>query len=824
MDAGQTASKDSSPVDAPSQPQPQPQPQAKPLSCTSCRSRKLRCDRQHPCRNCVRSGADCIFPARKRIQRPRKTKNSELLQRLNRLESIVGKVGLANLEDQLSGDGPENAAIQGDPATAPRAHPVVAGFAGPPEGQASQSRPQDSTASRYLSGEFWSSLCDEVGGLKQALEQSTDSDDDEPSAETTPESAGDASVYPGMLLGAMPGARSQHVEHPSPEHIRYLTATYFKNVDLLLKILHRPTITVALYQLADSPETESQLAPERAALFFSVYFAAISSLSLEECLTHLGQSRSDLKQTYQAGVERALARADYLNSTSLESLQALTLYACCLRNHSGGSRSSWVLLSLPIRLAQALNLHRDGDGSQLPPYEAELRRRLWWQLIVMDVRAAEDRGTMAIIARDSYDTRLPHNIDDAEFGPESTVPLVDRAGPSDATFSLCTAQSSDIFLYLEHGQEAGSARPAQSVEETIRHAQHLESQFVTGADPSHKASYLASVTVRLIIMKLWLMLHYPLHGRRAKSIANSTSAAAATSSSQSPPPAFTSASPTSSTAAAAEATTTATAPAPHPQPHQTTTAPVSRESVLRLTTKILEETQQGRANAGAFAESFRWWRDTYVQWHPLAVALAELCASPRGEAADRAWAVVDGVFPVSSEIIADTKRGTLWRPIRKLHKKARAAREAALAVDRAAPPGLWGGGFTLYPGMPGLDLRPGGGGGDVAGGGGGGDGMALDPAITATAAPDNASMMSQPIVPPDLGGLNLDMAPGAVSQEWPVSQEWLAWPDLNFDIPSFNMPIAGTAGMDTMDWSTWDEFVLDTHADAQSMRGSSEWS
>ena len=101
----------------PSNPAPPPAKQNKPLACTACRARKLGCNRVHPCHNCIRSGAECIFPARRRVQRPRKTKNTELLQRLSRLENIVGKAGIENL---LAADRGKNA----DPTAPPRGSEV----------------------------------------------------------------------------------------------------------------------------------------------------------------------------------------------------------------------------------------------------------------------------------------------------------------------------------------------------------------------------------------------------------------------------------------------------------------------------------------------------------------------------------------------------------------------------------------------------------------------------------------------------------------------------------------------------------------------------
>ncbi|KAI0548424.1 fungal-specific transcription factor domain-containing protein [Xylaria curta] len=855
------------------------QPQKKPpLSCTSCRARKLKCDRQDPCRHCVRSGSECVFPARKRIQRPRKTKNAELLQRLNRLESIVGRVGLANLEELEARVGGEIAAADADapPPTAVEGssfglhHATEVGDSEPHDydhhgscGIKNVGPPQDSTGSRYLSGEFWSSLCDEVGGLRQALEQSTDSDDEDEIEGSTPESFGGSGsggsilTSPGMLLGTQQRNSLHTIEHPSPDHIQYLASVYFRNVDMHLKILHRPTILKAFAALAADPETASDLSPESTALFFAIYYASITSLTTAECVRTLGRPRADLATLYQAGLEQALIRADYLNNTSLETLQALTLYTCCLRSHNG-SRASWALLGLPIRLAQALNIHQDGDGthSRLTPFEAEQRRRLWWQLIVLDIRAAEDRGTSTIIARGSYDTRLPHNIDDVEFGPDTTTPLHDRPGPSDTTFGLFTAQSSGIFLWSEY------ARQNIGEEQTWRRARHLEEQFVKGADPEHVGSYLASVTVRLIILKMWLVMRYPLHPRGVMPGKGKTLLPVG----------------------AGEV------PIPEePAPPSSTTIPrraapiVSRQATLRTAVSIMELSEF--SETGPYSDRFRWWAETYVQWHPLAVTLAELCTQTEGDVVEHAWRVVEDVFPRWSDRIADAKRGSLWRPIRKLYKKAKAARATALSTSSGKSQSQsqsqtqqaqtsWG---SSAPAEAQLSAAV--------------DYMAIDPSLsaeserirprlitdmilsessshtlssdspmpytklasTATPIPDPTSAIRNqrhqeflrsknlkrstetPDMPPPPFDMGVDDILGDSGQS--ITQAYLAWPDMNFDMPpSFpaETPASALAGAGAgpmltdpalldptmMNWSTWDEFVLDTYADSTPKSGS----
>src|SRR6187549_3042720 len=62
------------------------------LSCANCRQRKIKCDRNPPrCLQCAKSELDCVFPSRKRTQRPRRLRHNELLSRISRLETIVGE-------------------------------------------------------------------------------------------------------------------------------------------------------------------------------------------------------------------------------------------------------------------------------------------------------------------------------------------------------------------------------------------------------------------------------------------------------------------------------------------------------------------------------------------------------------------------------------------------------------------------------------------------------------------------------------------------------------------------------------------------------------
>lgn len=67
-------------------------------NCLNCKRRKVRCDRQFPCANCVKGERECVFPTSGRVFRRAdsrihylgtKTKHAELMDRIRRLEKVV---------------------------------------------------------------------------------------------------------------------------------------------------------------------------------------------------------------------------------------------------------------------------------------------------------------------------------------------------------------------------------------------------------------------------------------------------------------------------------------------------------------------------------------------------------------------------------------------------------------------------------------------------------------------------------------------------------------------------------------------------------------
>ena len=157
-----------------------------------------------------------------------------------------------------------------------------------------------------------------------ATSEEEDEEDDmnQASATTSPPSQSE------FLFNSTSSSTDTPSQHPSAEHITLLFNLYFTNVDPIYKILHKPTLELfvedALKDLGNIPGGRPM-----EALMFAIYFASISSLSKELCVALFREERTVLWARSRQNVERALVKADLLNSTELPTLQAFVIFLVC---------------------------------------------------------------------------------------------------------------------------------------------------------------------------------------------------------------------------------------------------------------------------------------------------------------------------------------------------------------------------------------------------------------------------------------------------------------------------------------------------------------
>lgn len=127
----------------------------------------------------------------------------------------------------------------------------------------------------------------------------------------------------GIFSGFNQSMEDTQTYHPSRWHAMLLWQAFVNNVDPIAKILHIPTTQTIMFAAINNP---NNLEADLSALLFSIYFAATTSLTSSAAANLLGKDKSTALSHYKQGLEQSLAAANILDTPSMRSLQAMTIY------------------------------------------------------------------------------------------------------------------------------------------------------------------------------------------------------------------------------------------------------------------------------------------------------------------------------------------------------------------------------------------------------------------------------------------------------------------------------------------------------------------
>ncbi|KAL2163000.1 hypothetical protein VTH06DRAFT_6836 [Thermothelomyces fergusii] len=395
----------------PSQPGPGPSRKQRILACELCQKRKIGCDRKFPCANCIKSNvAKHCVPATPAPRQKRKVSQHGLNERLARCEAMLNDyVKLkAEAEAQLQAAREARAAAGEDLRWQPTGKLVN----------------EDGNV-RFVDSPLLGAIHEEVRAMRKIV------DDDEPE-EHSPESMTPDGNAELVLGPDRPGVDVADL-WPDVAQIQPLWQTYLDRVNPLTKIIHAPSMQP--YFVAASTGRRDSIPRNMEALMFSIFLMAAVSMSPNECVRLLGSSREEAIHRFSEGVRLSLIRTSFLKWHGMASLQALLLYVFSLQGRYD-RHAAWILTGILIRIAQKMGLHRDGEALGLPPFECEMRRRVWWQIFLVDAKYATSSGLGHSINSINCDTKTPVNLDDADMDPSATEPFKAKDGPTEMIFCL----------------------------------------------------------------------------------------------------------------------------------------------------------------------------------------------------------------------------------------------------------------------------------------------------------------------------------------------------------------------------------------------------
>ncbi|CAK4033792.1 related to C6 transcription factor [Lecanosticta acicola] len=404
-----------------------------PYTCVTCGRRKVKCDKTGPpCGTCKKAKQECFYQEPPPRKKKRKA-NDDIHDRLDRYEQLLRENGLLPKEDPNI------------PAT-PSMHSPDAGY-NPSTTAASWGAHEHTTEkpqlasgagrlvkgrnkTRYIDSQIWRSLGDD-------LHPSSD-EEDGPDHDHGPASLAADAIDPltGAFLPTVVSYQNLLNLHPTYDVAMKLWKQYVQNADPVCKLLHVPTVTKILQRAAADPSSMSRVTE---CLLFSIYHFAVYSSTDAECDSMFLQPKHVLQKRYHDATRHALVACRFLRTTDLTVLQAYMLYLLGMRN-TLDPHTFWILSGVAVRIGQRMGLHRDGDEMGLNPYDVQMRRRVFWQLLPIDGMSAQLSGTGIAITADSWDTKQPLNINDEDIWPDMETAPVPRKGATDMMFVLARTE------------------------------------------------------------------------------------------------------------------------------------------------------------------------------------------------------------------------------------------------------------------------------------------------------------------------------------------------------------------------------------------------
>jgi len=277
-----------------------------------------------------------------------------------------------------------------------------------------------------------------------------------------------------------------------------------------------------------------------------------------------------------------------------------------------------------------MGLHRDGTSLKLSPFNTEMRRRLWWQIVILDGRTAELAGAGVSLMANLWDTRLPLNVNDSDLTPDMEQLPAERAGATEMMFCLLrnnighllrNAGSTNVFDGAWQ-MLSSSTVPLAERDAAIDNLEKLiQDKFLRYCDPAIPLHLMTSIVSRAAVASMRLVAHHPRqYPDRGAHLGQE-----------------------------------------------------EKEMLFATSLKVIE--LDNLAHSTKSIQRFLWHTSAFFQWHVFIYLLSELCVRTAGRLVDKAWQQVDEALDHHFEHI-DATANTLYAAIRSLVFRAWQARAA----------------------------------------------------------------------------------------------------------------------------------------------------
>ncbi|KAJ5625252.1 transcriptional regulator family: Fungal Specific TF [Penicillium lagena] len=354
---------------------------------------------------------------------------------------------------------------------------------------------EDGGRSRYVGTTYWAYISHEINELNQLLRDQNRSHDQPAASDTTSpgitdpatstrrtwkesidsttsrsttslgsrESFQQSIIFPS---GDSPSVHERVVEPEMLDHVptrrqsHILYKGFMSGVHAISPVIHPPSVLKLYNAFWDWYDYSSYSGnpcpnPSFIPLLYAIWYGGSVTVSIRTIKAEFNaSSRFALSGMYSEEVSRWLTKIAFPRSPSLQGLSAYLIVQTILSKEEEPLTSS-LFVSLAMRVAQTMGLHRDPAQFGIEASEAEYRRRLWWHIMHMDGIVAMSSGLPPLVSDENYwDVRETSEVKDTLLGTpaaeqyEQLVASNRRAPDNPDDPILCGGPSTVNVYYL----------------------------------------------------------------------------------------------------------------------------------------------------------------------------------------------------------------------------------------------------------------------------------------------------------------------------------------------------------------------------------------
>jgi hypothetical protein len=449
------------------------------LSCAFCRHRKLKCDRNQPCDQCVKRSQTCHFntPVAARVSKPQQDNHGSTIQsRIRHLEGLV----LSLMNNENSSNSYSNDSDTSCPALSRQLSPTSDES---PSASSSSQDPEQALKSfgfmnvnghqtKYVGNEHWQAILYDIEEVKaQFQEDSPATDNQATDADATYRGPELLSVFHDPVTRA----NIMSTIPPRPE-VDALISDYLNSADPFTIMFHLPT-----FKLEYSKFWQDQQSAPLAWISILYSMLGISQATKLRAIDNTRDRVLELQEAinlYRRQAAKCLILSGYTNPRRY-TIEALAMYLCTEWMRSPEVETgTWTVFAMTIRLATAMGYHRDPSHfPNISAFHGEMRRRVWGGVAQIDVLSSVQVGLPRMVRDATVDCKLAGNYNDADLH-EDMVKLPPPRPDSEYTkVSYSIFKTRITFVLGKIVDEVGLIQ--SSSYDTIR---HLDQQLLEASD------------------------------------------------------------------------------------------------------------------------------------------------------------------------------------------------------------------------------------------------------------------------------------------------------------------------------------------------------